>query len=72
MKFRSLLIFGIILLSLIPVYYLNRWLQKVIEPRASAGRLFLFFFANFVLVIIYTIVIVGLVVSLFHIFGLKF
>jgi hypothetical protein len=72
MKFRSLLIFGIVLLSLIPVYYLNRFLQKVIDPRASAGRLFLFFLANFLLVIIYTILIVGLVVSLFHIFGLKF
>jgi hypothetical protein len=72
MKFRSLLIFLIILLSLIPIYYLNGFLQKVVRPRDSAGRLFLFFLANFVLVIIYTILVVGLVVSLFHIFGLKF
>jgi hypothetical protein len=66
MKLRSLLIFLIVLLSLMPVYYINRLLQKMLMPRESAGRLFLFFLANFLLVIIYTILIVGLVVSLFR------
>ena len=64
---RSLFVYLIILLSLIPVYYINRSLLKVLRPRDSAGRLFLYFLANFVLVIIYTILIVGLVVGLFYI-----
>jgi len=64
MKLRSLLIYLIILLSLIPIWYINRALQKVLRPRDSAARLFLYFLANFLLVIIYTILIVGLVVYL--------
>jgi hypothetical protein len=61
MKFRSLLILLILALALIPVYYLNQWLQRVVRPRASAGRFFLFLFANFLLVIVYTVLIVGVV-----------
>ncbi len=61
MKFRSLLILSILVLALIPVYYLNRWLQRVVRPRDSAGRFFLFLFTNFLLVIVYTVLIVGLV-----------
>ena len=65
MKLRAVLILVIIGLAIIPVYYLNRWLQKVMLPRRSAGRFFLFVFANFLLVIVYTILIVGVVVRLF-------
>jgi hypothetical protein len=61
MKFRSLLILFILVLALIPVYYLNRWLQRVLRPRDSAGRFFLFLIANFLLVIVYTVLIVGVV-----------
>jgi hypothetical protein len=61
MKFRSLLILLILALALIPVYYLNRWLQRVVRPRDSAGRFFLFLIANFLLVIVYTVLIVGVV-----------
>jgi MFS-type transporter involved in bile tolerance (Atg22 family) len=66
MKLRSLLIYLLILLSLIPVWSVSRSLQKILRPRESAGRLFLFFLANFILVIIYTILVVGLVVGLFR------
>jgi hypothetical protein len=61
MKFRSLLILLILVLALIPVYYLNQWLQRVVRPRDSAGRFFLFLFTNFLLVIVYTVLIVGVV-----------
>ena len=61
MKYRSLLILLILVLALIPVYYLNRWLQRVVRPRDSAGRFFLFLIANFLLVIVYTVLIVGVV-----------
>jgi hypothetical protein len=65
MKLRSLLVLLTIGLAIVPVYYLNRWLQRVIRPRESAGKFFLFIFANFLLVVIYTVLIVGLVVRLF-------
>jgi hypothetical protein len=65
MKLRSLLILLCIVLAMVPIFYLNRWLQRVIRPRESAGKLFLFIFANFLLVVVYTVFIVGLVVRLF-------
>lgn len=65
MKLRSLLIFLILLLALIPAYSINRYLQRVMRPRESAARLFLFLIANFVLVIVYTIFLVGLILKLF-------
>ena len=65
MKLRSLLIILIIVIALIPFYYINRWLQRVIRPRDSAGQFVIFVFANFVLVIVYTITLVGLVSKLF-------
>lgn len=65
MKLRSLLIMLCIVVAMVPMYYLNRWLLRVIRPRESAGRFFLFVFANFLLVVVYTVFIVGLAVRLF-------
>lgn len=65
MRLRSMLILLVLILSMVPVYYLNRWLQRVMRPRENAGRFFLFLFANFVLVIVYTVLVVGVVVRLF-------
>lgn len=62
MKFRSLLILLIIALALIPVYYFNRWLQRVLRPKDSAGRFFLFLFVNFLMIVVYTVLMVGVVV----------
>jgi len=61
-KFRSLLILLIIALALIPVYYFNRWLQRVLRPKDSAGRFFLFLFVNFLMIVVYTVLMVGVVV----------
>jgi hypothetical protein len=65
MRVRSLVILLILLLSLLPAYYLNRYLQRVLRPRDSAGRLFLFLLANFVFVIVYTVLIVGVIIRVF-------
>ena len=62
MKLRSLLISLIIALALIPVYYFNRWLQRVLQPKESAGRFFLFLFVNFLMIVVYTVLMVGVVV----------
>jgi hypothetical protein len=55
----------ILLALLLPAYYFTKYLQRIIRPRESAGRLFLYFLANFMLVVIYTTLLVGLVVNLF-------
>ena len=65
MKLRSLLILLALVLAMVPAYYLNRWLQRMIRPRENAGRFFLFLFANFVLIIVYTVLVVGVAVRLF-------
>ena len=65
MRLRALLILLVLILAMVPAYYLNRWLQRVMRPRENAGRFFLFLFANFVLIVVYTVLIVGVVVRLF-------
>ena len=65
MKFRSLLILLILALALIPVYYFNRWLQRVLRPKDSAGRFFLFLFVNFLMIVVYTVLLVGVVLRVF-------
>jgi len=65
MKLRSLLIFLALILAMVPTFYLNRWLQRVLRPRENAGRFFLFLFANFVLIVVYTVLVVGVAVRLF-------
>jgi hypothetical protein len=65
MKGHALLIFLIILLALVPLYYINRALLRVIRPRETAGRFFLFLFANFLLIVVYTMTVVAIVVRVF-------
>jgi hypothetical protein len=65
MRLRALLILLVLILAMVPAYYLNRWLQRVLRPRENAGRFFLFLFANFVLIVVYTVLIVGMAVRLF-------
>lgn len=65
MRRRSLLILFVLILLMVPAFYINRWLQRVMRPRENAGRFFLFLLANFVLIIVYTVLVVGLVVRLF-------
>jgi len=65
MRLRSLLILLVIGLALVPAFYLNRWLQRMMRPREAAARFFLYIMANFLLIIVYTILVVGLIVRLF-------
>jgi len=60
-KLRSLLILLIIMLALIPVYYFNGWVKRVLRPKDSAARFFLFLLVNFLMIVIYTVLIVGVV-----------
>ena len=62
---RALIVWLIIVVSLVPIYYFNRLLKRTIKPGENPGRLFLFIFANFLLVVVYTMTVVALIVRLF-------
>ncbi len=64
MRGHPLIILPILVASLVPAYYFNKYLQRVLKPRESAGRLFLFMLANFVFIIVYTIMLVGMIVRI--------
>jgi uncharacterized membrane protein YidH (DUF202 family) len=64
-KLKAFTILIIILASLIPVYLFNKYLQKIIRPRESVGRLVLYLFCGFALVFGYTFLIVLVVKLIF-------
>jgi hypothetical protein len=65
MRVKRLLILAIILLALIPAYYLNRWLQQLIQPRRSFGQLILYILACFAFVFVYTFLLVWIITQVF-------
>jgi hypothetical protein len=65
MKVRALLILLMLVVAMVPVYFFNRWLQRVMRPRENVGRLFLFMLANFAMVVVYTMLVVGMIVRIF-------
>ena len=65
MKLRNLLILLTILVSLVPVYLANRWLLRLLRPRQSMGRLFLYLLSGFLLVFAYTFIVVFVIKKLF-------
>jgi hypothetical protein len=65
MKLRAILILLVLVLAMVPIYFINRWMRKVMNPRENAGRLFLFILTNFVLIIVYTMLVVGVIVRIF-------
>jgi hypothetical protein len=67
MKARALLILLVLVVAMAPVYFFNRWLQRMIKPRENVGRLFIFVLANFVIVVVYTMLVVGMIVRIFPI-----
>ncbi|HET6255624.1 MAG TPA: hypothetical protein VFE32_16225 [Puia sp.] len=65
MKLRSLLILLVLIVAVVPMYYMHRWMKGVMKPKENAGRLFIFMLATFVLIVIYTMLVIGLIVRLF-------
>jgi len=65
MKWQALLILLIIIVSLFPVYLLNKYIQKNLRPRESLGRLILYLVIGFLTVFIYTFLLVYGVKKLF-------
>jgi len=67
MKFRSLVIWVILILSLVPIYFIHRMLQRKIRPKKSLLRLFIYLMTAFGLIFFYTFFLVWLVTHLFPI-----
>ena len=65
MKIRSLLILLIILLSMLPAYYFNRYLQRVLQPRRSFGRFVLYLLSGLAMAFGYTFIVVWIISRLF-------
>ncbi|HYC41177.1 MAG TPA: hypothetical protein VEB63_11900 [Chitinophagaceae bacterium] len=65
MRLEALAILVIIVVSLVPVYLLNRLLQARLRPRESLARLLLYIGCGFALVFIYTFLVVFVVRKLF-------
>jgi hypothetical protein len=65
MRARAVLILLVVLAAMVPLYYVNRWMKRVMRPRENAGRLFIFLIANFVLIVVYTMLVVGMIVRIF-------
>ncbi len=65
MKQPSSVLFIVTLISVIPAYYLNRYLQKIIQPRQSFARLMVYLLSGLALVFIYTFLIVKVILWLF-------
>jgi hypothetical protein len=65
MKLQRLLVVLLILLSLIPIAYMNQWLQRVIQPRRSFIQLMLYVLASLILVFVYTFLLVWIITYLF-------
>jgi hypothetical protein len=62
---QRIIILLFILFSLVPVFFVNKWLQKLIIPRKSLARLVLYFLVVLELIVIYTYVLVIAVANLF-------
>jgi hypothetical protein len=65
MKGKAIVILLLILASLIPAYLLNKYLQKIIRPRESLGRLFFYLLNGMLLVFVYTLLLVFVIKLLF-------
>ncbi|HET6995897.1 MAG TPA: hypothetical protein VFI06_12985 [Chitinophagaceae bacterium] len=64
-KFKSIVVLIIILVSIIPIYWLNVYLQRKIKPRQSFGRLFSYLLLSLLLIFAYTFLIVTVIGKLF-------
>jgi hypothetical protein len=65
MKLRSLAIFLIILFSLMPAFYMIKFLQRKLQPRESFLRLMFYLLSSFALVFVYAFLLVWAVAHLF-------
>ncbi|MEO8404194.1 MAG: hypothetical protein ABI480_06355 [Chitinophagaceae bacterium] len=61
MKLQKLAILLIIVISLVPVYALIKYFQKIIRPGESFGRLLLYMLLSLVTVFLFTFLVVFII-----------
>ncbi|MBL7722808.1 MAG: hypothetical protein JNK27_01610 [Chitinophagaceae bacterium] len=65
MKLKAILILGIIVLSLIPVYMIYKYLQQVMKPKESMRNFLFYLCAVLALIFTYTFLLVFIIKMLF-------
>jgi hypothetical protein len=65
MRWKAIVIFLIVLVSLVPAYFINKYLQKILRPRESLSRLLFYLVSGMLLVFIYTLLLVLLIKLIF-------
>ena len=66
MKIKAVAILLVIVLSLFPVYFVDKRLKKILKPGRSGLRLFIYMFLGFVLIFIYTFLLVFVIKRFFR------
>lgn len=64
-RLNKLLLILFLFGSMIPAWYINRWLQKVIKPREAFWRLMVYLLLAFLLVFAYSFTVVLIISRLF-------
>jgi len=64
-KAKSIIVLFLIVSFMVLAYFLNKWLQKIIKPRQSAGQLLLYFLTIMLLVFILSFLMVFLISKLY-------
>lgn len=65
MRLRYLLILFIVIISLAPAWFFNRFMQRVIQPRQSFVQLLLYMLVMAFFVAAYTFLVVWLILQIF-------
>ena len=65
MKWKAIVILLIIIVAIIPFYSLNKYLQKLIQPRQSMSRLGFYMLSALAIIFIYTFLLVLVIKKLF-------
>jgi hypothetical protein len=64
-RLQRLAIILLILLSLLPAFYFNRWLKRVIDPKRSFGRFLAYLAVSLAFVFLYTFSIAMIIFRVF-------
>ena len=65
MRSRNLLILLILIVSLLPAWLFNRYMQAVIKPRRSFAQLLLYMLVMAAFVVVYTFLVVWVIMQIF-------
>ncbi|HJS55788.1 MAG TPA: hypothetical protein VJ765_14640 [Chitinophagaceae bacterium] len=62
---KSIIVLSLIAAFMVMAYFLNKWLQTIIQPRQSFGRLFFYFFSILISVFLLSFLMVLVITRLY-------